>query len=233
METWPIYTPCSGFNVCFISANDFPSCFNNKTWQQQCRESGGGGGGGRWGGWGRRLPGMRRYFAAHTKPKHLGPASFLQVVFSALPEHTGGAHSATWAELNGLWSKGLIKRRHTTCPLAPHLYTVDFAGENDAGQVSDKNRRFAANNRGGKKKGGGVKKREKVERGVVWGGHKVWALNCAVGGLELGGRSLREAPLSLSARDWIHRCGLHGELQEDIKTLYVHVCTHHIKYQLL
>lgn len=44
-----------------------------------------------------------------------------------------------------------------------------------------------------------MKKREKGEGG--WGGHKVWALNCAVGGLELGGRSLREAPLSLSARD--------------------------------
>lgn len=29
----------------------------------------------------------------------------------------------------------------------------------------------------------------------------MWALNCAVGGLELGGRSPREAPLSLSAGD--------------------------------
>lgn len=32
----------------------------------------------------------------------------------------------------------------------------------------------------------------------VGGAHKVWALNCAVGRLELGGRSQREAPVSLS-----------------------------------
>lgn len=229
METWPIYTPCSGFNVCFISANDFPSCFNNKTWQQQCRESGGGGG---WG-WGRGLPGMRRYFAAHTKPKHLGPASFLQVVFSALPEHTGGAHSATWAELNGLWSKGLIKRRHTTCPLAPHFVHSGFRGRKRCGPGFRQESEICCEQPWRKKKGRRGENTRKGRAGGGVGGHKVWALNCAAGGLELGGRSLREAPLSLSACDWIHRCGLHGELQEDIKTLYVHVCTHHIKYQLL
>lgn len=46
-----------------------------------------------------------------------------------LTEHTGGAHSATWAELNGLWSKGLIKRRHTTCPLALHFVHSGFMGK--------------------------------------------------------------------------------------------------------
>lgn len=46
-----------------------------------------------------------------------------------LTEHTGGAHSATWAELNGLWSKGLIKRRHTTCPLALHFVHRGFVGK--------------------------------------------------------------------------------------------------------
>lgn len=152
METWPIYTPCSGFNVCFISSNDFPSCFNNKTWQQQCREGGGWRGRRRSRGGGRRLPGTQRYFAAHTAPSiSAGFISASSVL--CLPEHTGGAHSATWAELNGLWSKGLIKRRHTTCPLALHFVHSGFAGENDAGQVSYKSRRFAANNR--EKKGGG------------------------------------------------------------------------------
>lgn len=46
-----------------------------------------------------------------------------------LTEHTGGAHSTTWAELNGLWSKGLIKRRHTTCPLALHFVHSGFMGK--------------------------------------------------------------------------------------------------------
>lgn len=34
--------------------------------------------------------------------------------------------------------------------------------------------------------------------GVEGEAHKVWALNCAVGRLELGGRSQREAPVLLS-----------------------------------
>lgn len=46
-----------------------------------------------------------------------------------LTEHTGGAHSTTWAELNRLWSKGLIKRRHTTCPLALHFVHSGFMGK--------------------------------------------------------------------------------------------------------
>lgn len=50
-------------------------------------------------------------------------------VFSAPLELTGGAHSTTRAELNGLWSKGLIKRRRTTCPLALRLVRSGFVGK--------------------------------------------------------------------------------------------------------
>lgn len=138
---------------------------------------GGGGGGGQGGGGVVGLPGTLRYFAAHSPPSI--SVDFISASgVLCLPEHTGGAHSATWAELNGLWSKGLIKRRHTTCPLALHFVHSGFAGENDAGQVSYKSRRFAANNRRRRRKEWRSEKR-KGERG--WWGHKVWALNCAVG----------------------------------------------------
>lgn len=67
----------------------------------------------------------------HSTEKAEHFAGFISVVRRVLflTEHTGGAHSATWAELNGLWSKGLIKRRHTTCPLALHFVHTGFVGK--------------------------------------------------------------------------------------------------------
>lgn len=68
-------------------------------------------------------------FHSTSRAQHF--AGFISAVRRVLflTEHTGGAHSATWAELNGLWSKGLIKRRHTTCPLALHFVHRGFVGK--------------------------------------------------------------------------------------------------------
>lgn len=68
-------------------------------------------------------------FHSTSRGQHF--AGFISAVRRVLflAEHTGGAHSATWAELNGLWSKGLIKRRHTTCPLALHFVHRGFVGK--------------------------------------------------------------------------------------------------------
>lgn len=112
METYTIYRACFGFNVYFIIINDFLSCFNNKTWQHQHGEE---------------KHSAKIFHSTYEAEHRTGFISASSVL--CLTEHTGGAHSATWAELNGLWSKGLIKRRHTTCPLALHFVHSGFMGK--------------------------------------------------------------------------------------------------------
>lgn len=104
-----------------------------------------------------------------------------------LAQHTGGAHSATWAELNGLWSKGLIKGRHTTCPLALHFVHTGFVG---------KKMRARFPTRTGDLRGTSAEKTRNN------GNKRCGLKNCAVRRLGLLHRSQREASITHAAHFW-------------------------------
>jgi len=52
-----------------------------------------------------------------------------------LAEHTGGAHSTTWAELNGALIKGFDQKKTHHLPSSPPSGTQWIHGQNDAGRV--------------------------------------------------------------------------------------------------
>lgn len=125
----------------------------------------------------------------HSTEKAEHSAGFISVVRRVLflTEHTGGAHSATWAELNGLWSKGLIKRRHTTCPLALHFVHTGFVGKKMQARFPTRT---------------GDLRWTTAEKAGNNGNKRCELKTCAVRRLGLLSRSQREAFITHAARFW-------------------------------
>lgn len=113
-----------------IIINYFPSYFNNKSRQQQCQEE--------------KQSAKTSYFTAHMK-LNISLASFLYK-WCSLPHR---AHRWCPQRYMGRAKRALIKgfdqKKTHHLPSSPPFCTQWIHGQNDAGQVSYKNRRFAVN----------------------------------------------------------------------------------------